>query len=68
MPPIVYLAVKFNISMPMTDTPSELLPFSLTGGDYDITKAQKILGYEPRKTALEALVETYNWVLDQKLF
>jgi nucleoside-diphosphate-sugar epimerase len=68
MPPIVYLAVKFNISMPMTDTPAELLPFSLTGGDYDITKARNILGYEPKKTALAALVDTYHWVLEQKLF
>ena len=68
MPPIVYLAVKFDISLPMTDTPAELLPFSLTGGDYDISKARKILGYEPKKDALSALVETYRWVLDQKLF
>ena len=68
MPPIVYLAVKFDISLPMTDTPAELLPFSLTGGDYDISKARKILGYEPKKDALSALVETYRWALEQKLF
>ena len=67
MPPLVYLAVKFDISLPMTDTPAELLPFSLTGGDYDISKARRILGYEPKKDALSALVETYRWVLEQKL-
>jgi nucleoside-diphosphate-sugar epimerase len=67
MPPIVYLAVKFDISLPMTDTPAELLPFSLTGGDYDISKARRILGYEPKKDALSALVETYRWVLEQNL-
>jgi nucleoside-diphosphate-sugar epimerase len=68
MPPLVYLAVKLDISLPMTDTPAELLPFSLTGGDYDITKARNILGYNPKKTALAALVDTYHWVLEQKLF
>jgi nucleoside-diphosphate-sugar epimerase len=48
--------------------PAGLLPFSLTGGDYDITKARNILGYKPKKTALAALVDTYHWVLEQKLF
>ena len=68
MPPLVWLAVKLDISLPMTDTPAELLPFSLTGGDYDISKANKILGYKPKKSALDALIETYRWVLDHKLF
>jgi nucleoside-diphosphate-sugar epimerase len=68
MPPIVYLAVKLDISLPMTDTPAELLPFSLTGGDYDISKATRVIGYKPKKSALDALIETYQWVLDQKLF
>jgi UDP-glucose 4-epimerase len=67
MPPIVWLSVTLDISLPMTDTPAELLPFSLTGGDYDISKARRIIGYEPKMTALESLVETYRWVLERKL-
>jgi dTDP-glucose 4,6-dehydratase len=67
MPPLISLAVKLDIPLPLVDTPAELLPFALTGGDYDISKARKILGYEPQKDALSALVETYHWVLEQKL-
>jgi nucleoside-diphosphate-sugar epimerase len=58
--PGIALAVKLNRPLPLLDTPAELLPFALTGGDYDITKAMERLGYCPRTDCLTALVEMYQ--------
>jgi len=58
--PAVSLAVRIGRPLPGVPTPPELLPFALTGGDYDISKAARILGYAPRKDALTALAETYG--------
>ncbi len=58
--PAVSLAVKLDRPLPLVDTPPELLPFALTGGDYDISKARKILGYDPRRDCLSAMVEMYH--------
>ncbi len=58
--PGIALAVKLNRPLPLVDTPAELLPFALTGGDYDITKAMERLGYQPRTDCLTALVEMYH--------
>ena len=67
MSPFISIAVRLDMPLPLVNTPAELLPFALTGGDYDISKAQRILGYQPQKDCLSALVETYHWVLEQKL-
>jgi len=64
--PAVSLAVKLGRPLPLVDTPAELLPFALTGGDYDIAKAREILGYAPRKDCLTALVETYRALVREK--
>ncbi|GBD03025.1 3 beta-hydroxysteroid dehydrogenase/Delta 5--_4-isomerase [bacterium HR19] len=47
--------------LPFVYTPSELIPFALTGGWYSIERAQKILGYNPRYEPVECLTETYRW-------
>jgi nucleoside-diphosphate-sugar epimerase len=67
MSPLISLAVKLNMPLPLVHTPAELLPFALTGGDYDIAKARRILGFAPEKECLTAMVETYQWVLDHKV-
>lgn len=64
---LIPVAVKLDRPLPLVQTPAELLPFALTGGDYDISKARRILGYEPKKDCISALVETYHWVLEQGL-
>jgi len=56
----IALAVRMNRPLPGLDTPVELLPFALTGGDYDIAKARTLLQFAPRADCLTALVETYR--------
>jgi dTDP-glucose 4,6-dehydratase len=46
-------------------TPSELTDFALVGGAFSIEKARKLLGYSPKKTCLQAWVETYLWYFSQ---
>jgi len=65
--PLISVGVKLKRPIPFLHTPAELLPFALTGGDYDISKARNILGYDPKKDCLSSLVETYNWLLKQNL-
>jgi nucleoside-diphosphate-sugar epimerase len=65
MSPVISAAVRLNVALPVVGTPVELLPFALTGGDFDISKAERILGYRPRKDCLAALVETYEWLAGQ---
>ncbi len=62
---VVFAAVKLDMSLPFVHTPPELLPFALTGGDYDISKARTILTFSPKKDCLTALIETYSWAVKQ---
>ncbi|HUT55463.1 MAG TPA: NAD-dependent epimerase/dehydratase family protein [bacterium] len=41
-------------------TPAELVRFALVGGEYSIVKARRILGYNPRFTAVEAMESAYR--------
>ena len=63
----IALAVRMNRPLPHLNTPVELLPFALTGGDYDITKARNLLGYAPATDCLAALVETYRDLASRNL-
>lgn len=65
--PAIALAVRFDRPLPLVDTPAELLPFALTGGDYDIAKAGERLGYHPRTDCLTALVELYRHLASRGL-
>lgn len=56
----VRFAMRVGRPLPMVDTPPELLPFVLTGGAYDISKAAGLLGYDPQKTCLDCLEELYR--------
>jgi len=64
MSPFISLAVRLDRPLPLVDTPPELLPFALVGGDYDVSKARRILGYAPEKSNLDILVETYRWLIE----
>jgi len=63
--PLVSVAMRLDAPLPFVGTPAELLPFALTGGDYDISKARSLLGYCPEKDCLAALIETYRWALEE---
>ena len=67
MTPAIRLAVRLDRPLPLVGTPAELLPFALTGGDFDISKAGRVLGYRPRKDCLAALLETCRWLAEQGL-
>lgn len=67
MAPAIRLAVRFDRPLPLVGTPAELLPFALTGGDFDIAKAERLLDFRPRKDCLTALVETYRWAMEQQM-
>ena len=67
MSPVVSLSVRLGKPFPLVGTPAELLPFSLTGGDYDISCAREHLGYAPKKDCLTAMVEVYNWLQERSL-
>lgn len=41
-------------------TPAELVRFALTGGVYSIAKAQRVLGYSPRRSAVDAMESAYR--------
>jgi dihydroflavonol-4-reductase len=41
-------------------TPAELVRFALVGGEYGIAKARRVLGYEPRFTAVDAMESAYR--------
>jgi hypothetical protein len=43
-------------------TPAELVRFALVGGVYSIAKAQKVLGYNPRLSAVEAMESAYRYL------
>jgi len=60
--PAIALAVNLRRPLPLVATPAELLPFALTGGDYDIAKAAERLGYHPHTDCLTALVDLYHEV------
>ena len=40
----------------------ELVRFALVGGDYSIEKAKRILGYQPKHSAGEAIFSAYRWL------
>jgi nucleoside-diphosphate-sugar epimerase len=41
-------------------TPAELVRFALVGGEYSIAKARRVLGYEPRYSAVDAMESAYR--------
>jgi nucleoside-diphosphate-sugar epimerase len=47
--------------IPVINTPAELIDFAFVGGAYDISKASKILGWNPGKTCAQSAYETYAW-------
>ncbi|MDP8255732.1 MAG: NAD(P)-dependent oxidoreductase [Candidatus Alcyoniella australis] len=61
----VKLAMAAGRPLPLIDTPPELLPFVLTGGAYDISKARELLGFEPRDSCLDCLVGLYRLIVGQ---
>jgi len=43
-------------------TPAELVRFALVGGQYSIDKAKKLLAYQPRLSAVEAMAGAYRYL------
>jgi len=56
--PLVSLVERYEIG----PTPAELVRFALTGGIYSIEKAQRVLGYQPRHTAAQAMLTAYRYL------
>ena len=57
---------KMNLPPPLINTPPELLPFAMVGGAYDTTKAEKVLGYAPTMTCVEAMAALYEWYFHER--
>jgi nucleoside-diphosphate-sugar epimerase len=47
------------------NTPAELVPFIQTGGAYSIEKAEKLLGFNPEYSNVEAWSYAYDWFFSQ---
>lgn len=58
---IIGILLRLSHFLPFLSTPTELIPFALTGGSYSIARAQKILGYQPRYDPVQCLVHAYSW-------
>ena len=43
-------------------TPAELVRFSLVGGIYSIEKAKKLLGYQPKYSAMQGMLQAYRYL------
>ncbi len=56
---MVDLMERFEAYSP---TPAELVRFALVGGEYSIAKAKKVLGYNPRFTAVQAMESAYRYL------
>ena len=56
--PAIRLVEKYEIG----PTPAELVRFALTGGIYSIEKAQRVLGYQPKHTAAQAMLTAYKYL------
>lgn len=59
--PVSALLRRLDLPLPGTGTPAELLPFALSGAHYDVTKAKHLLGFQPRWSPLDGLLQTYHW-------
>lgn len=47
-------------------TPAELIDYAITGGAYDISKAQKMLNFFPKKNLLDAMIDSYEWYVKEE--
>lgn len=47
-------------------TPAELIDYAITGGAYDISKAEKMLDFFPKKNLLDAMIDSYEWYVKEK--
>ena len=54
----VHLIERYEIG----PTPAELVRFSLVGGIYSIEKAKKLLGYQPKHSAMEGMLQAYRYL------